>query len=63
MKNATKHREKRDDAERLHQCLHQIGELIESYGPESLADALAQLLGDESFEQLANSISRRVANG
>ena len=63
MKNAANHWVKRDDAERLHQCLHQIGQMIESYGPESLADALAQLLGNESVERLASALSRRVANG
>ena len=63
MKNPVKHKENGDDSERLHQCLHQIGEMIESYGPESLADALAQLLGNESFERLADALSRRVAEG
>jgi hypothetical protein len=33
---------KRDDAERLLLCMHPIGQWIESYGPEFLADALAQ---------------------
>jgi hypothetical protein len=61
--NPAKQRGKHEDTERLHQCLHQIGQLTESYGPESLADALAQLLGEESFERLADAISRRVANG
>lgn len=63
MKNAAKHKENGVDAERLHQCLHQIGEMIENDGPESLANALAQLLGNESFERLADALSRRVAEG
>jgi len=48
-----------EDAERL----HQFGQLIESYGPETLADALAKLLGVEGCERLADAISRRVAKG
>jgi hypothetical protein len=63
MKNAAKRWENGDDRERLHQCLHQIGQWIESYGPESLADVLAQLLGNESFERLADALSRRVTKG
>jgi hypothetical protein len=63
MKNPVKHKENGDDSERLHQCLHQFGEMIENYGPESLADAMAQLLGEESFERLADALSRRVAEG
>lgn len=61
--NPAKDREKQEDAERLHQCLHQIGKMIESHGPESLADALAQLLGEEHFKRLADALSRRVADG
>ena len=49
------------DAQRLHQCLHQIGEIIETYGSESLADAMAQVLGEEPFEKLVEALSRRVA--
>jgi hypothetical protein len=63
MKNTAKHWENGHDRERLHQCLHQIGQMIESYGPESLADALAQLLGNESVERLASALSRRVTKG
>jgi hypothetical protein len=54
---------KRDDAERLHQCLHQIGGLIESYGRETLVDALVELLVEDDYELLVEAISRRVAKG
>ena len=37
--------------------------MIESYGPETLADALAEMLGEEPLERLADALSRRVANG
>jgi hypothetical protein len=63
IKNAVKHKENGEDCERLHQCLHQIRQMIESYGPETLADALAELLGEEPLEGLADALSRRVANG
>jgi hypothetical protein len=43
--------------------LHQIGEWIENYGTESLADALVQLLGNESFEELSDALGRRVTKG
>ena len=49
------------DSQRLHQCLHQIGEMIENYGSDSLADALVELLGEERFEKLVEALSRRVA--
>ena len=61
--DAVNHKEKQVDPERLHQCLHQIGEWIENYGTESLADALVQLLGNESFEQLSDALGRRVTKG
>ena len=54
------HGAKSDDAESLHQCLHQIGWLVESGGPDLLADALAELLEGDVFERLAVAISRRV---
>ena len=50
------------DAERLHHCLHQIGEMIENYGSDSLADALAQVLGEEPIEKLAEALMRRLVN-
>ena len=61
--DAVNHKEKQVDPERLHQCLHQIGEWIENYGTESLADALVQLLGNESFEELSDALGRRVTKG
>ena len=61
--NPAKRWGKRKDPERLHQCLHQIGEWIENYGTESLADALVQLLGNESFEELSDALGRRVIKG
>ena len=63
IKKPEKHKENGEDSERLHQCLHQIRQMIESYGPETLADALAELLGEEPLERLADALSRRVANG
>jgi hypothetical protein len=63
IKNPEKHTENGEDGERLHQCLHQIRQMIESYGPETLADAIAELLGEEPLERLADALSRRVANG
>ena len=61
--NPAKRWEKRKDAERLHQCLHQIGEWLENYGAESLSDALVQLLGEDSFGRLAGALNRRLKNG
>ena len=63
IENAVKHKENGEDSERLHQCLHQIVQMIESYGPETFADALAELLGEEPLERLVDALSRRVANG
>ena len=61
--NPAKHWAKCDDAERLHQCLHQIAELIERDGLETLAEVLVDSLEPDSLEWLANAISRRVAKG
>ena len=63
IKKPEKHKENGEDSERLHQCLHQIGEMIENYGADSLADALVELLGEERFERLVEALSRRLANG
>jgi len=41
--------------------LHQIGQMIESYGPEPLAEALVELLGEQPFERLVEALYRRVA--
>jgi len=54
-----KTRVKRDSPEPL----HQIGRLIENFGPETLVDALAELLGEDGYERLADAISRRAAKG
>ncbi len=56
-----KHWAKCDDAERLHQCLHQIAELVERDGLETLAEVLVDSLEPDSLERLANAISPRVA--
>ena len=40
----------------LHQCLHQIGGLIESYGPKPLADALVESLGKDACDRLAAAL-------
>jgi integrase len=61
--NAINQRAKRVYTKSLHQCLHQIGQLNESCGPETLAEALAELLGVEGCQRLADAIGRRVAKG
>jgi hypothetical protein len=63
LKNAAKHWANCDTRERLHQCLHQIAELVERNGPETVADALAELLGVDGCERLADAIGRQAAKG
>ncbi len=49
-----------DDAERLHQCLHQIAELVERGRLEKLAEAIADSLEPDALERLADALNKRA---
>ena len=55
--NAVKRRTKRDNRERLHQCLHQIAELVERDGPETLVELLVDSLDSEALERLVDALN------
>jgi hypothetical protein len=58
--NPAKHWAKCDDAERLHQCLHQIAELVERGMLEKLAEAIADSLEPDALERLADALNKRA---
>jgi hypothetical protein len=55
-----KHWAKYDGAERLHQCLHQIAELVERGGLENLAEAIADSLDPDALQRLADALNKRA---
>jgi UDP-N-acetylglucosamine:LPS N-acetylglucosamine transferase len=62
-KNAVNRGANCDTRERLHQCLHQITELVERDRLETLAEALADSLEPDALERLADVVSRLVVKG
>lgn len=63
VKNAVNHWVNCDTRERLHQCLHQIAELVERDRLETLAEVLMDSLELDAIERLADAIIRRAAKG
>ena len=59
LENAVKHWSNCDDRERLHQCLHQIAELVERDKLETLAEVLADSLEPGTLVRLADALNRR----
>lgn len=59
LEDAVKHWSNCDDRERLHQCLHQIAELVERDKLETLAEVLADSLEPDALERLADALNRR----
>ena len=60
VKSSAKHWAKCDGAERLHQCLHQIAELVERGGLENLAEAIADSLEPDVLQRLADALNKRA---